>query len=168
MNLPLNVLVLCTVNSCRSIIGESLANHLGAGRLRGLSAGSHPTGSVNPGALAVLARHGIEPQAPASQSMDDLEGETVDLVITVCDAAAGEACPLWLEPTPKVHWGLPDPAHVTGEPAVVEAAFEATYQALKERVGHLAALDLEALDPEALVAACIAIHRGAEHDGSFD
>ena len=168
MNLPLNVLVLCTGNSCRSIIGEALADHLGEGRLRGLSAGSHPTGTVNPGALAVLARHGIVPEAPSSQSMDDLEGEAIDLVITVCDSAAGEACPWWLEPTPKVHWGLPDPAHVTGEPAVVEAAFEATYEALRERVARLAALDLENLDEAGLVAAAAAIHRDAASDGSVD
>lgn len=168
MNLPLNVLVLCTGNSCRSIIGEALADHLGSGRLRGLSAGSHPTGAVNPGALAVLARHGIVPEAPSSQSMDDLEGESVDLVITVCDAAAGEACPLWLEPAPKVHWGLPDPAHVTGAPEAVEAAFEATFEALRERVSRLAVLDLEAMDAAELVAAAAAIHRDAGSSGRFD
>ncbi|MEM1412300.1 MAG: arsenate reductase ArsC [Pseudomonadota bacterium] len=167
MNLPLNVLFLCTGNSCRSIIGEALADHLGQGKLRGLSAGSHPTGAVNPGALAVLARHAIVPEAPASQSMDDLEGEAVDLVITVCDAAAGEACPLWLEPTPKVHWGLSDPAHVTGASAEVEAAFEVTYEALRERVGKLAALDLASMDAEGLLAAAAGLHRKAVTDGRF-
>lgn len=168
MKLPLNVLFLCTGNSCRSIIGESLANHHGQGRLRGLSAGSHPTGAINPGALAVLARHGIVPEAPESQSMDDLEGETVDLVITVCDAAAGEACPLWLKPTPKVHWGLSDPAHLDAEPEVVLAAFETTFEALRERVAKLTALDLEALDAPGLIAAGEAIHRDAVIDGRFD
>ena len=168
LNVPLSVMFLCTGNSCRSIIGESLADHLGGGRLRGLSAGSHPTGAVNPGALAVLARHGIVPETPSSQSMDDLEGETIDLVISVCDAAAGEACPLWLEPTPRVHWGLADPAHMTGAPEVIEAAFEATFEALRERVSRLAALDLEGLDAAGLVAAAADIHKSADSTGQFD
>ncbi len=159
MNIPLNVLVLCTGNSCRSIIGEALVTQLGHGRLKGLSAGSQPTGQVNPGALVVLERHGVPVAAPASKSMDDLEGERVDLVITVCDSAAGEACPLWLEPTPKVHWGIPDPAHVSGDQATVAAAFEATYRNLEERVGALVALPVEDLDAAALVAAAKAIHR---------
>lgn len=158
MQLPLHVLFLCTGNSCRSIIGEALATADGAGRLRGLSAGSHPTGRVNPNALAVLARHGVTPAAPASKTMDDLAGERIDLVISVCDAAAGEACPLWLEPTPRVHWGLPDPADATGTPEEIAAAFEDTYQALARRVERLAALDLETLDADELVAACRAIH----------
>ncbi len=162
MPLPLHVLFLCTGNSCRSIIGEALATARSEGRLRGLSAGSHPTGQVNPNALAVLARHGITPEAPASKTMDDLAGERIDLVISVCDAAAGEACPLWLEPTPRVHWGLPDPADAVGTPEEIAAAFEDTYQALAWRVERLAALDLESLDAQDLVAACRAIHAGAE------
>ena len=90
--------------------------------------------------------------------MDDLRGETVDLVITVCDAAAGESCPLWLESVPKVHWGLPDPAHVTGDAARVRAAFEATYEQLRARIEAMVALDLEALDADALVAVCRTLH----------
>lgn len=167
MNLPLNVLFLCTGNSCRSILGEALANHLGPGRLRGFSAGSHPTGAVNPQALETLARHGIHPDSPASKSMTDLEGASVDLVVTVCDAAAGEACPLWLEPAPRVHWGLPDPAQADGDPASVRGAFEATFDALRERIAALAALDLEALSSDALVAACRTIHEAAASDGAF-
>lgn len=162
MQSPLHVLFLCTGNSCRSIIGEALATHRGTGRLQGLSAGSHPTGQVNPNALAVLARHGIVPDAPSSKSMEDLAGERIDLVISVCDEAAGESCPLWLEPTPRVHWGLPDPADATGAPEEIAAAFEATFQSLASRVSQLAALDLEALDADQLVAACRAIHAGAE------
>jgi arsenate reductase len=155
-------LFLCTGNSCRSIIGEALASADGAGRLQGLSAGSHPTGQVNPNALAVLGRHGVTPEAPDSKSMDDLAGERVDLVISVCDAAAGEACPVWLEPTPRVHWGLPDPADAVGTPEEIAAAFEETYQALAWRVARLAALDLESLEADDLVAACRSIHAGAE------
>lgn len=167
MNLPLHVLFLCTGNSCRSILGEALADQLGAGRLRGLSAGSHPTGVVNPHALETLARHRVHPVSPSSKSMTDLEGEAVDLVVTVCDAAAGESCPLWLEPTPRVHWGLPDPAHATGDAATVQAAFEATYEALRERVAALAALDLDTLTADQLVAAARSIHADAASDGQF-
>ena len=162
MQLPLHVLFLCTGNSCRSIIGEALATDRGEGRLQGFSAGSHPTGQVNPNALAVLARHGITPSAPASKTMDDLAGERIDLVISVCDAAAGEACPLWLEPTPRVHWGLPDPADAVGTPDEIAAAFEDTYEALAWRVARLAALDLESLEADDLLAACRAINAGAE------
>lgn len=158
MNSPLNILFLCTGNSCRSIIGEGLANHLGQGRLRAISAGSHPTGQVNPGALAVLSRHGIKMDNPQSQSMDDLEGEQVDLVISVCDAAAGEACPVWLGSAARVHWGLPDPAHVTGSDETIKTAFELTYRQLEQRLQALLALDLDALDKAALVAEGQALH----------
>ena len=156
---PLTMLVLCTGNSCRSIIGEALINHLGEGRFRGLSAGSHPTGQVNPGALAVLARHGIVPENPGSKSMDDLEGEEIDLIITVCDSAAGEACPVWLGDTPKLHWGLPDPAHATGTEEQIAAAFEATYQQLENRLKALFALSLDELNDKGLVTCGEDIHQ---------
>lgn len=156
---PLTILVLCTGNSCRSIIGEALINHLGEGRFRGLSAGSHPTGQVNPGALAVLARHGIVPENPGSKSMDDLEGEEIDLIITVCDSAAGEACPVWLGDTPKLHWGLPDPAHATGTDEEVAAAFEVTYQQLEKRLQALFNVSLDSLNGKGLVACGEDIHQ---------
>ncbi|MCK0154853.1 arsenate reductase ArsC [Alcanivorax sp. S6407] len=156
---PLTILVLCTGNSCRSIIGEALINHLGVGRFRGLSAGSHPTGQVNPGALAVLARHGIVPENPGSKSMDDLEGEEIDLIITVCDSAAGEACPVWLGDTPKLHWGLPDPAHATGTDDEIAAAFEATYQQLEGRLRALFATSLDELNQKGLVKCGEEIHQ---------
>ncbi len=140
---PMTILVLCTGNSCRSIIGEALINALGQGRFRGLSAGSHPTGQVNPGALAVLARHGITAANPASKSMDDLADEEIDLIITVCDSAAGEACPVWLGDVPKLHWGLPDPAHAQGTDEEIAAAFEATYQQLEQRLQALFAVSLD-------------------------
>lgn len=156
---PLTILVLCTGNSCRSIIGEALINHLGEGRFRGLSAGSHPTGQVNPGALAVLARHDIVPANPGSKSMDDLQGEDIDLIITVCDSAAGEACPIWLGETPKLHWGLPDPAHATGTDEEIAAAFEATYQQLEKRLRALFAVSLDDLNEKGLVICGEEIHR---------
>ncbi|MBQ24780.1 arsenate reductase ArsC [Alcanivorax sp.] len=159
MNTPLNVLFLCTGNSCRSIIGEALADHLGQGKLRGLSAGSMPTGKVNDNALAVLQRHGVAVNNPSSKNMDDLEGEQVDMVITVCDAAAGEACPVWLGDTPKVHWGLADPAHATGAEADINAAFETTFGELYARIEALAALDLADMNALGLIASAQKIHR---------
>ncbi len=159
MNTPLNVLFLCTGNSCRSIIGEALADHLGQGKLRGLSAGSMPTGKVNDNALAVLQRHGVAVNSPSSKNMDDLEGEQVDMVITVCDAAAGEACPVWLGDTPKVHWGLADPAHATGTEADINAAFETTFDELYTRIEALAALDLADMNALGLIASAQKIHR---------
>lgn len=150
MKPSLRILFLCTGNSCRSIIAEALANHLGQGRLQAFSAGSHPAGHVNANALAVLARHGIPVGTPRSQSWDDYADEPLDLVITVCDAAAGESCPLWLGNVLKVHWGVPDPAHATGTPEEIEAAFERTYRQMKARMEALLALPLQALAPEAL------------------
>lgn len=161
MKQPLKVLFLCTGNSCRSIIAEALANDLGAGRLIARSAGSHPTGQVNPHALAVLEKHGIAVDAPASKSMDDLQNEGFDAVITVCDAAAGEACPVWLADVSKAHWGIPDPAGVDGDDGEIEAAFESTYQRLRERIETLLAEDLDGLTPLSLTVRLRKIHEDA-------
>jgi arsenate reductase (thioredoxin) len=147
---PLNVLILCTGNSCRSIIGEALFNHLGAGRVRAFSAGSYPVGKVNENALATLARHGLSTEGYTSKSWDDLENEDIDIVITVCDNAAGEVCPAYLGSVVRAHWGLPDPAHVSGSPEVIEAAFEETYAAMEERIKVLFALPLENLSRQEL------------------
>lgn len=150
---PIHILVLCTGNSCRSILGEALINHLGAGRLKAWSAGSHPVGQVNPHALATLARHGLPVEGYASKSWDALAETPFDLLISVCDSAAGEACPVYLGPVARGHWGLPDPAHVTGTPAEIEAAFEQTYIALERRIQQLLALPLESLSRTELSAA---------------
>jgi arsenate reductase (thioredoxin) len=158
MQLPVRLLFLCTGNSCRSIIGEALANHLGQDKLQAFSAGSQPTGKVNANALAVLARHGVVPEGPRSQSWDEFEQVPLDLVITVCASAAGETCPVWFGAAPKVHWGVEDPAHVTGEQAIIDAAFETTYQQMHQRIGALLELPLETLSPEELQQAMIRIH----------
>lgn len=147
---PMNVLVLCTGNSCRSILGEALINHLGAGRLRAYSAGSHPVGKVNPNALAALARHGLPTEGYSSQSWDEFEDMPIDILITVCDSAAGESCPVYLGRAVKAHWGLPDPAHVQGSPEVIEAAFESTYTALEKRIQRLLALPIEKMSKSEL------------------
>lgn len=144
-NKPLNVLVLCTGNSCRSILGEALINHLGQGRLRAFSAGSHPVGKVNENALATLARHGLTTEGYSSKSWEALAHRPMDILITVCDSAAGETCPAYLGTAVRGHWGLPDPAHVTGSPEVIDAAFEATFQALEHRIQRLLDLPVETL-----------------------
>ncbi len=149
----LNVLILCTGNSCRSIIGEALINHLGQGRLRGFSAGSQPTGQVNPGAIAVLERHGLSTTDFHSKTWDSFGEQAFDLVITVCDNAAGEACPLYPGRAVKGHWGTPDPAHVSGSEAEINAAFETTYQQLTARIERLLALPIETLSDADLRAA---------------
>jgi arsenate reductase (thioredoxin) len=163
MKLPLRVLFLCTGNSCRSIIAEALANHLGAGRLEAFSAGSQPTGEVNPNALKVLARHQIPVGEVASQSWDEFADQAFDLVVTVCDNAAGESCPVWLGKTLKAHWGVADPAPVQGDDETVARAFERTLRALEVRLEALLALPLATLKPAELVAALGDIQQRLSH-----
>lgn len=139
----LNILILCTGNSCRSILGEALINHLAGDRFRAFSAGSHPTGKVNPNALATLARNGVPAEGFTSQSWDEFEGKDIDIAITVCDQAAGEVCPVYLKSAIRAHWGLPDPAHVTGTDEEIAKAFQATYDALSARIHKMLALPIE-------------------------
>jgi len=147
---PFTVLVLCTGNSARSILGEALFNHLGQGRVRAFSAGSKPKGVPHPGALRLLARRGIDTAAFRSKSWDAFTGPDaprIDVAITVCGNAAGEACPVFMGAPVKGHWGLPDPADVEGEDAVVDAAFEATWDALSIRIRALLASPFETMEP---------------------
>jgi arsenate reductase len=141
----LTILVLCTGNSCRSILGEALFNALGNGRIQAYSAGSFPTGKVNANALATLQRHGLNSEGYRSQSWDEFAAHDIDIAITVCDNAAGEVCPAYLNSAVRVHWGLPDPAHVSGTEADIQAAFENTYSALKKRIQEMLALPLDDL-----------------------
>ncbi|WP_027147967.1 arsenate reductase ArsC [Methylobacter tundripaludum] len=149
----LKILILCTGNSCRSVLGEALINHLGGDRFQAFSAGSHPTGKVNANALATLARHGISTEGFSSQFWDEFDDKDIDIAITVCDSAAGEVCPVYLNNVIRAHWGLPDPAHVTGSPEVIEAAFEATYAALEKRIHQLLALPVETMSKPELTEA---------------
>ena len=129
------VLVLCTGNSCRSIMAEALVNHLGKGRFEAFSAGSSPAGYVHPKSLETLRRHGIaEPQQPRSKSWDEFAGQPLDYVITVCDQAAGETCPLFLGPAEKLHWSTPDPAKAEGSEEQVNAAFDQAFAMLRARI----------------------------------
>ncbi len=149
----LNVLILCTGNSCRSVLGEALINHLAGNRLRAYSAGSRPIGKVNANALATLARNGITSEGYTSQSWDEYDDKGIDIAITVCDSAAGESCPVYLNSVIRGHWGLSDPAHVAGSEEEIAAAFQATFDTLKKRVEKLLALPFEDLTAAELSAA---------------
>lgn len=162
-----NILVLCTGNSARSILGEALFNHLGQGRIRAYSAGSQPSGKVNPVALQTLARHGISLPEARSKSWDEFAAPgapAIDYIITVCAGAAGETCPVWIGHPTTAHWGIPDPAHV--EPLAARiAAFEVAYQQLERRVRALLALPLESMTAADIKAAAMQIHEDAEAEG---
>lgn len=134
------ILVLCTGNSCRSIMAEALVNHLGDGRFAAVSAGSHPTGYVHPKSIETLKRHGVNVPDPRSKSWDEFAGRTFDLVITVCDAAA-ETCPAFLGAVKKLHWSTPDPAKVEGTEETINAAFDEAFMMLKEKIENFICAD---------------------------
>ena len=160
-----NVLVLCTGNSARSILGEMLFNHLGKGRVRAWSAGSKPGGVVNPVAIETLQGHGVPCEGARSKFWDEFAANAVspaptsaqaqpvfDFIFTVCGNAAQETCPVWPGHPATAHWGIPDPAHV--EPIEARrAAFEEAYQSLKKRIEAFLALPLETMSPEELCEA---------------
>jgi arsenate reductase len=148
----LNVFVICTGNSCRSVMGEALINSLGKGKLQAFSAGSHPIGRINVGALATLKRHNLPTEGYTSQSWDDFQDQPMDIVITVCDNAAGETCPAYLGDAIKAHWGVFDPGHVEGTEEEKIAAFEKVFATLTLRVNSLLALPLDTLSDDALAA----------------
>jgi protein-tyrosine-phosphatase len=137
-----NVLFLCTGNSCRSILGEATFNHLAPDGWQAMSAGSHPTGTVHPRSLALLEREGIPIEGLHSKSWDGLP-VTPDVVITVCASAAGETCPAYLGPVLRTHWGVDDPAHVAGTDAEIDQAFMRAYRTLRARIEALLALPLD-------------------------
>lgn len=129
-----NVLVLCTGNSCRSIIAESLINHLGNGSYIAVSAGSFPADYVHPKSIETLQRHGIDGGEPRSKSWDEFANHKFNLIITVCDQAAGETCPKFPGAYTKLHWSTPDPAKAEGTESEIDAAFDTAYQILKQRI----------------------------------
>jgi arsenate reductase len=158
----LNVLFVCTGNSARSILAEGLMNHLGGGRFRAGSAGSHPTGVVNPHALATLASLGMATDGFRSKSWAEFEqpgAPALDFVFTVCDNAAGEVCPIWPGQPMTAHWGLPDPAAVSGTEAQQRRAFMNTALVLRRRIELLLALPVRSLERLALQNAIDAIGR---------
>ena len=144
-----NVLFVCTGNSARSILAEALLNDAGRGRFRAWSAGSEPTGVVNPKALDTLRILGVPAAGARSKSWDEfaaVDAPAMDFVITVCDNAAGEACPFWPGEPMTAHWGLPDPAAVQGSDADTMLAFHEAAVALRRRIDLLLALPMAALD----------------------
>ena len=159
-----NVLVLCTGNSARSILAEALFNHLGGGRFTAYSAGSQPSGTVNPVALETLDRHGVPLPEARSKSWDEFAAPgapEMDFIFTVCASAAGEACPIWPGHPSTAHWGIADPAHI--EPlAARREAFETAYRQLASRIGAFVALPLETLSTQELAAAARRIHEEGE------
>lgn len=145
-----NILFLCTGNSARSILGEVLVNSLEvcAGRMRGFSAGSFPKGQVNPYAVKFLQSQGLPMTGLRSKSWDEFnlaDAPKMDFIITVCDQAAGEQCPLWPGQPMTLHWGMPDPAAVEGTDEQILEAFRETYSVLKSRIERLCDLPLETL-----------------------
>ncbi len=149
---PYNVLVLCTGNSARSILGEVLFNSLGKGRFKAYSAGSKPAGRVNTGALEWLQANGHSTEGLRSKSWDEFAAPGApefDFIFTVCDNAAGEVCPIWPGHPATAHWGIPDPAHVEGNEAR-RAAFSKAAEQLARRIQLFLALPIDKLDKLAL------------------
>lgn len=140
----MNVLFLCTGNSCRSILAEATFNHLAPTGWRAVSAGSKPAGYVHPRSLALLRREGIASTGYHSKSWDDLP-LTPDIVVTVCGSAAGETCPAYLGNVLRTHWGVEDPAHATGTDEQIDAAFMTAYRILRARIEAFFALPLTEL-----------------------
>jgi arsenate reductase len=149
VNAARNVLFLCTGNSARSIMAEAILNRRGAGRFTAYSAGSHPTGRVNPAALRQLAAAKLPTDGLRSKSWDEFAqpgAPQLDFIFTVCDNAAGEVCPLWPGRPMTAHWGIPDPAAVEGDAAQIERAFRDAFLALERRIALFVNLPLASLD----------------------
>jgi len=144
-----NVLFLCTGNSARSILAESLLTSLGEGRFRGFSAGSFPKGQVHPLVLELLKRMNLPSEGLRSKSWDEFaesSGTNFDFIITVCDNAAGETCPVWTGMPITAHWGIPDPAAVEGTEIAKKAAFTAAFKALDRRIKLFLSLPISSID----------------------
>ncbi|QFT76815.1 arsenate reductase ArsC [Erythrobacter sp. THAF29] len=148
---PMNVLFLCTGNSARSILGEAILNHDGGGRFKAYSAGSNPTGTVNPWAIHTLEILGYPAEGYRSKSWSDFaDGPEFDLIFTVCDSAAAESCPVWPGRPISAHWGIPDPAAVEGSDEEKAAAFLEAFRMLKRRIDLMLALPVAELEQSAL------------------
>ena len=146
----MRVLFMCTANSCRSILSEAMFNHLAPAGFAAVSAGSFPKGQVLPRSLTTLQQAGISIAGLSSKGNDAFADNPPDIVITVCDKAAGEACPLYFGPALKTHWGLGDPSDVVGDEAAVDAAFRATLARIEQRCRALLALPFDTLSRDQL------------------
>jgi len=163
--MAVKILFLCTHNACRSQLAEAIARQRHGDRWQVASAGSEPAGRVHPLTGPHLARHGYDCRGLASKGLDGVRDFAPDAVITVCDQAAGEACPLWLGAAARGHWGLPDPSRMTGSAAEVARAFDTVIALLEQRLDALAARHPATLDRGGLAAALdqIANTPGADH-----
>jgi len=162
-----NVLFLCTGNSARSILAESIVGRWAPGRFRGYSAGSHPQGTVNPHAISLLREMNYKTDHLRSKSWDEFatdDAPELDFVFTVCGKAAGEVCPVWPGQPLSAHWGVPDPAAVEGDEATIRKAFLDAYLVLEARIKLFTALPVESLDRLTLKKRLDEI--GQEHDSA--
>lgn len=158
----MKILVLCTGNSARSILGEALFNRLGQGAIEAFSAGSKPVGEVNPFALELLAREGFDISGCRSKSWDEYTGKdapAIDVVVTVCGNAAGEQCPVWMGAPITVHWGFPDPAAATGSDDDIRHAFREVYAGLAHNIAQFLALEPASLSASELREKMRKIHK---------
>jgi arsenate reductase len=149
----MKILYICTHNRCRSILSEAISNQFSAGKITARSAGSQPAGEVHPLSIKYLQQAGISTEGLCSQSWDDFEQFAPDLVVTVCDSAAAETCPVWFGKSLKVHWGLADPSKLQGSEEHIAEAFKATIEHIKQRVEQLLNLDVDVKDKVAFKAA---------------
>jgi arsenate reductase (thioredoxin) len=142
----MKLLFICTHNRCRSILAEAICNHLSDGRLSARSAGSQPVGQVHPLSIKYLSEVGVATAGLHSKSWDEHESWNPDVVITVCDSAAGESCPVWFAEADRVHWGLADPSRLQGSEQDIANAFRDTIALLENRICLLLETDFERLD----------------------
>jgi protein-tyrosine-phosphatase len=166
-----NVLFLCTHNSARSVMAEALLNKMGEGKFKAFSAGSQPKSAPNPFALDKIATLGFAREDFNSKSWDDFAkpgAPHMDIIITVCDNAAGEACPVWLGHPATAHWGFPDPSDTQGDDAAKRAAFDQVFNAIKFRIQFLVSLPVDKLEHLALSNALKKIHADADVDVGAD
>jgi protein-tyrosine-phosphatase len=141
----MKILFMCTANSCRSVLSEGLFNHMAPAGFTAVSSGSFPSGRLNPRAVSTLQGLGIDTSTLYSKGSESFADNPPDIVITVCDKAGGEPCPVYFGPAVKSHWGLSDPSDVTGSDEQVQAAFDATVSHIRRRFDAFFALDLKAL-----------------------
>ncbi|MBI6847564.1 arsenate reductase ArsC [Pseudomonas syringae] len=146
----MKVLFMCTANSCRSVLSEGLFNHLAPEGMTAVSSGSFPSGRLNPRAVSTLQRLGVDTSTLYSKGSESFQDNPPDIVITVCDKAGGEPCPVYFGPALKSHWGLSDPSDVHGTNEEVQAAFDATVENIRRRFDAFFALDFNALGPTEL------------------
>ncbi|SDZ68466.1 arsenate reductase ArsC [Pseudomonas sp. NFIX28] len=146
----MKVLFMCTANSCRSVLSEALFNHLAPAGYQAVSSGSFPSGKLNARALATLEQAGVSTAGLYSKGSEVFAESPPDIVITVCDKAGGEPCPVYFGPTLKSHWGLEDPSEVQGSEQAIQAAFAQTVRKIEQRCAAFFALDLDVLSPAEL------------------